>query len=189
MQSSSCLMGPRLFPLPPPQHHAEFLFLPHAFFSPRRGRLDVSGWPCFRPWHKVPRTALWLLRRGGGCENALFLKRTKNTRDPAKPVFFSALQTVDRGRNNNGRHCDSFTHGLQRTPHMSECLHLLHYSLGRRRQQQKLLGPFICQVKRYVVVLLSLFSLHPKVWDMRLRLLYSHMQLRASQEEKASSLK
>lgn len=30
---------------------------------------------------------------------------------------------------------------------MSERLHLLHYSLGRRRRQQKLLGSFICQVK------------------------------------------
>lgn len=30
---------------------------------------------------------------------------------------------------------------------MSERLHLLHYSLGRRRQQQKLSGSFICQVK------------------------------------------
>lgn len=63
-------------------------------FSSHRGRLDVSGWPCFRSWHKVPGTALWSSHRAGGEVRLphregvwkysvyLFLKRT-NLRNPS----------------------------------------------------------------------------------------------------------
>lgn len=50
-------------PLPPSVSHRVSLPLP---FSSHRGRLDVSGWPCFRPWHKVPGTALCSSHRAGG---------------------------------------------------------------------------------------------------------------------------
>lgn len=58
--------------------------------------------------------------------------------------------------------------------HMSERVHLRRRPLGRlrRRRRQKLLGSFICQVKRDVVVLLALALL-----------LYSHMQPRGIQRE------
>lgn len=94
---------------------------------------------------------------GRGCENALFLKRSKNTRDPAKPGL-SALQTVAKDVTIVAvlTHSNMESGGPRTWANGCICC----TSLGRQ-QQQKLLGFFICQVKRYVVVRLSLFSFHP----------------------------
>lgn len=98
MQPGSHLMRPRLFLLclfllSPLSVTQSFSSSPILFFS-HKGRLDVFGWPCFRPWHRVPGTALCSSHRGRECENTLFLKRTENTKHRAKSGS-SLLQIVD----------------------------------------------------------------------------------------------
>lgn len=149
MQSSSRLIGPRLLPNPRLGVTRRSSSSPAPSSGASLG-VHASGLDAKRCGQ------LFASPGGRGRENAPFLKRSENARDPAKPGL--SVRTVD-----------VLTHSHMESrgrSHMGEWLHLLRVS-WQQQPQQKLLGFFICQLKRCVAAVSSLFFFHPQVSGMR----------------------